>query len=176
MDFSVPSALPLPEEVPDFFSGYVAKASRSANLFARLSEQACELQDLLDIPDLKRSYRYDHRKWSVHEVLGHLVDAERIFSYRALRIGRGDRTPLPGFDENDYVTAAGSAGVPFAELLEEFQTVRRATILLLRHLPDEAWTRMGVSSGKPISTRTLAFVIVGHVEHHMGILRERYGL
>ncbi len=107
-------------------------------------------------------------------MLGHLIDTERIFAYRALRIARADATPLPGFEENAYVASAHSEAVPWDELVEEFETVRAATILLIKHFPEDAWLRMGTSSGQPISVRALTHVMIGHVEHHLDILRDRY--
>lgn len=167
--------VPPAEEVPEFFRGYVSKATAFPDPAGKLAAQKHELLGLLQsLPAPKRSYRYAERKWSIAEVLGHLIDAERIFAYRALRIGRGDQTPLSPFEENSYVAAADSSSVPWESLLDEFAAVRESTILLLRNLPAKAWTNMGISSGKPVSVRALAFVMVGHVEHHASILRERY--
>lgn len=167
--------LPPPDEIPEFFRGYVSKAVSYPDPVARLVAQKQELLGLFQsIPAAKRSHRYAEGKWSVAEMLGHLIDAERIFAYRALRFGRGDQTPLSPFDENTYAVAADSESVPWESLLDEFAAVRNSTVLMLGNLPRAAWTNMGISSGQPISVRALAFVMVGHVEHHSGILRERY--
>ncbi len=167
--------LPPDEEVPEFFRGYVSKAIPFPDPVARLVAQKHELLGMLQsLPGAKRSHRYAGGKWTIAEVLGHLIDAERIFAYRALRIGRRDQTPLSPFEENSYVVAADSASVPWESLLDEFASVRDSTILLLRNLPDKAWTNMGIASGRAISVRALAFVMVGHVDHHTGVLRDRY--
>lgn len=167
--------LPPAEEVPEFFRGYVSKATPFPDPAGKLAAQKHELLGLLQsLPAAKRAYRYAEGKWTIAEVLGHLIDAERIFAYRALRIGRGDQTPLSPFEENSYVAAADSSSVPWESLLDEFAAVRDSTVVLFRNLPPAAWANMGISSGKPVSVRALAFVMVGHVEHHASILRERY--
>jgi hypothetical protein len=105
-----------------------------------------------------------------------MCDVERIFSYRALRVGRGDATPLAGFDENAYVPAAASDRRPVAELLDEFEAVRAATLALFRGMPDDAWERGGVANGVPVSLRALLYVTAGHARHHLELLRVRYRL
>jgi uncharacterized damage-inducible protein DinB len=119
---------------------------------------------------------YAPGKWTIKQVLGHITDAERVFSYRALRIARGDKTPLPGFEQDDYVANADFNALSLTELLQEYSAVRRATILLFRHLPAEAWTRMGSASNHDVSVRALAYIIAGHDEHHYRILWERYAI
>ena len=128
------------------------------------------------IPEDRGGFRYGPEKWSIREVLGHLIDAERIFSYRALRVGRGDRTPLASFDENEYVKTAGSDARTIADLVRELRAVREATVLLFESLPDEAWGLRGVASGKDVSLRALAYITAGHARHHLRILRERYAI
>src|SRR6266540_3871806 len=115
------------------------------------------------VPELDALYRYDRGKWSIKEVVGHLTDVERIMAYRALRIGRGDTTPLPGFDENSYVPVARFDDRSLADLVGE-----------LRTFDADAWRRRGTASGKPVSVRALAFMIPGHERHHVEILRTRY--
>ena len=107
-------------------------------------------------------------------MLGHVIDAERIFSYRALRVARADQTPLPAFNQDLYVPAAEADRCDWTELLEEFEHVRMASILLLAHLPEAAWQRTGTASNYPISVRALAYIMVGHVEHHLDILHKHY--
>ncbi|MFO0811049.1 MAG: DinB family protein [Gemmataceae bacterium] len=111
--------------------------------------------------------------WTIKEVVGHLTDAERVFAYRALRFGRGDETPLPGFDENPYVQTGQFNRITLADLVNEFELVRRSTLALFRHLPDEAWSRGGVASDHPVTVRALAAILIGHVRHHMTIVRRR---
>ena len=110
------------------------------------------------------------------EIVGHLSDVERIMAYRALRIARGDTTPLSGFDENAYVPFANSDDRELDELVEEWVAVRQATLALFRTLPPEAWSRRGTANGKPLSARAVAYIIAGHERHHLETLRDRYGL
>jgi len=166
---------PEPGEYSLFFAAYVAKARAFADPVARLGDQLGDVHSrLAPLPEAVQLHRYAPGKWSVKEVLGHLIDAERIFAYRALRIARADATPLAAFEENGYVAAAEIERCPWPELLEEFEHVRQAGILMLRHLPPAAWLRIGTSSGAPLSVRAVAYVMVGHVEHHLEILRQRY--
>ena len=107
-------------------------------------------------------------------MIGHVIDAERVFSYRVMRIARGDETPLPGFDEKAWVPQSGANDRTIADLLAELRTVRAATLVLLRHLPPGSVTRRGIASGNGVTVRALAWIIAGHPMHHLGILRERY--
>jgi hypothetical protein len=121
-------------------------------------------------------HRYAPEKWSVKEVVGHLSDAERVYVYRALRFARSDSTPLPGFDENLYVPAGRFDIRPMAALLDEWRTVRMATLSLFRGLDAAALCGRGVANGSIISVRALAWLAAGHTQHHLGVLRERYGI
>jgi uncharacterized damage-inducible protein DinB len=118
--------------------------------------------------------RYAPGKWSVKEILGHLNDTERIFAYRALRISRGDQTPLAGFEQDDYVRNGPFARHPLEDLIEDYIAVRRATISLFRNLDEAAWTRRGVASENEVTVRALAYMIAGHELHHRRILEEKY--
>ena len=129
---------------------------------------------LATIPEERGDHRYADGKWSIRELLGHIIDTERIFSYRTLRIARGDATPLPGFDQDPYVLASGAPQRTIASLAAELAAVRASTIALLESLPDEAWTRIGSASGHPVSARALAYITAGHAQHHLQILRSRY--
>jgi uncharacterized damage-inducible protein DinB len=131
---------------------------------------------LSPLSDDQALHRYAPGKWSVKEMVGHLADAERIQAYRMLRIGRGDTAPLPGFEEDDYVRAAGSDARPFADLLRDWNAARESTIALVKGMPDEAWERRGTANDATVSARALAYIILGHVEHHLGVLEDRYGL
>jgi uncharacterized damage-inducible protein DinB len=173
-----PLSLPRPgaDESAPSFHGYIDKVP-GEQIGEYLTSQLGEIERLLaPLDDAAARFRYAPQKWSVKEVLGHLCDAERIFAYRLLRIGRADATPLPGFDEDAYVPPAEFDARPIAELVREFKAVRGSTIALVEGLPSEAWQRRGQASGKPISTRALAYIMVGHVTHHLGVLRERYRL
>jgi uncharacterized damage-inducible protein DinB len=131
---------------------------------------------LRSVPDARATWRYAEGKWSIAEVIGHMIDVERIFGYRALRFARADATPIEGFDENAYVAPGEFNRRTLADLADELEAVRRSTLAFLRGIPPAAWTRVGTANGKPISVRALVYVIAGHEDHHLGTLRERYGL
>ncbi len=167
---------PEPGEIPPHFVGYVSKVTESdpvAVLASQIDVTTGLLRGLSEADALKR---YAPGKWSVKEVVGHLADTERIMAYRALRIARGDETPLPGFDEKAYVPPAKFDARPLAELVADFRTVRTATLGLFKSFDGDAWRRRGTASGKPISVRALGYVIPGHERHHVEVLKTRYGL
>jgi uncharacterized damage-inducible protein DinB len=140
-----------------------------------LETQLREMRRLLDpLSEKQADFRYAPGKWSIKEVIGHVNDAERIFSVRLLRIARGDETPLPGFEQDDYIKTANSSAQKLAALLEEFTAIRRATITLVRSLDTPAWLRRGTASGNPVTALAQAFIIAGHALHHQGILEKRY--
>ena len=158
-----------------FYAGYVQLVTEEP--VAALEAQARATQALLaGLSDAQAGHRYAEGKWTVRDVTGHMADAERVMSYRAMRIARGDATPLPGFDENAYVTVAGADRRPIAELAADLAAVRNATLALFRGLDAEAWRRRGAANGNPISVRALAHIIAGHERHHVEILRTRYGI
>jgi hypothetical protein len=170
-------APPAPDEYAAFYADYVARVPPGADLLDLLARQREQtLARFAAVTERQGGYRYAPGKWSVKEVLVHLCDAERIMAYRALRIGRGDGTPLPGFDENAYVPLSGADALPLAGLAAEWGDVRRASLSLFLHFPSEAWTRRGTASGLPVSVRALGYIIAGHEHHHLEVLGERYGL
>lgn len=170
-------ALPAPQEYASFYASYVNRIGPGEEILAVLQEQLQSTATLLCRVDESRGgFRYAPDKWSIKEVIGHLTDTERIMSDRALRIGRGDPTPLPGFDENAYVPTMEADARPVADLVAEWSDVRRATLALFRGLPSAAWTRRGVANGSPVSVRALAYIIAGHERHHLETLRNRYGV
>jgi MOSC domain-containing protein YiiM len=124
----------------------------------------------------KAVFRYAPGKWSVTEVIGHLSDAERIFAYRLMRIARGDDTPLPGFDENTYVPGGAFDRRSLPDVLDEWVSVRNATIALVRGMPSEGWSRRGRANDRVVSTRAIVYIMLGHVEHHLAIFADRYGV
>jgi len=147
----------------------------SGDVLATLSRQMAETQALLrSLPASVSTYRYAPGKWSVNEVIGHLIDSERIFAARALIFARADRTPLPGFEQDDYVTNSSFDSYPLGELASELGTVRESTLFLFKHLEEDAWMRRGVANGAEVSVRALAYIIAGHELHHRQILRARY--
>jgi uncharacterized damage-inducible protein DinB len=166
---------PETNEYGAFFAGYIGKAHSIDDPIAALEIQLDDaLMTLGPLHAEKQLHRYAPGKWSLKELVNHITDAERIFSYRAMRVARNDKTPLAKFDENLYVASAEADRVEWSSLLDEFEQVRNSSIQLLRHLPDAAWTRIGVASDAPISVRAMVLVMYGHVAHHMEIVRERY--
>ena len=167
---------PAAGEFIPYYGTYISRVP-AGNLTAILTAQRAATQRLLTpLDDARALHRYAPGKWSVKDVVGHLADAERVFSYRALRFARGDAAPLAGFDENTYVPAGGFDRRPFASILEEFSAVRGATIALFGSLDEQAWTRQGTANAAAISVRALGWIIAGHEIHHVAILRERYGV
>lgn len=167
---------PAESEYAPFYAGYVASVPEG-DIIELLRANGAELDALLRaVPEEQGGHRYGDGKWTVREVVGHMIDAERIFAYRLLRIGRGDKTPLPGFEESAYVVSSGSDARMMAALVHELELVRASTVALLESLPADAWTRLGTASGQAVSTRALAWITAGHAMHHVKILRERYGL
>jgi hypothetical protein len=140
-----------------------------------LETQLREMKQLLEpLTDGQGDFRYAPGKWSIKESLGHVNDAERVFAYRILRIARGDQTPLPGFEQDDYVKIANASTRKLSDLLEEFTAIRRASIELIRSLDDPSWLRRGTASGKEVSVLAIAFIIAGHAFHHRAIFEEKY--
>ncbi|HEX4956345.1 MAG TPA: DinB family protein [Thermoanaerobaculia bacterium] len=167
---------PREDEYADFYAPYLALVPGD-DAMVELARQIDDLRSLADATPAERGgYRYAEGKWSVREVLGHLIDAERIFSYRALRFSRGDTTPLPGFDENLYVAASDYDRATLSQLAEELVALRRSNLALLDRLSPEACQRVGTANGRTVSVRALAFIMAGHVRHHLGVLAERYGV
>ncbi len=161
-------------EYAEYFGKYVSLVP-DGEIVATLGRQLESTLTLLrSLTEAQGALRYAPGKWSVKELIGHLIDAERIFTYRALRFARHDATPLSGFDENHYVAHADFDARTLADLTDEFESVRRSTICLFKHLAEPAWLRRGVSNQHEISVRALAWITAGHELHHLGILRSRY--
>ena len=159
-----------PNSMPAIFN-----APRHVDVFAALSQQIEDLNTALgSLTDEQALFRDAPGEWSIKEVIGHLNDGERVFSYRLLRISRNDATPLPGFEQNDFVREAGFDAHPFKDILQEFEHLRRANLLAIRNLTDEALLRLGTASGYPVSARALIHIMVGHVDHHLASLHEKY--
>ena len=162
------------DEYAPYYERYVSQVP-DGEIVALLERQAAEAPAFLrGLSPETAEHRYAPGKWSVKEVVGHLSDAERIFAYRALRIARGDATPLPGFDENPYVEAGGFGARSMESLAGEWDDVRRATLSLFRSLGAEAMARRGTASGYEVSVRALAYIIAGHTAHHLENVRTRY--
>ena len=169
----LPIAKPAAAEYASYYSRYVDLVGGSdilGTLAAQITATMSELRAVSDVDSLRR---YADGKWSVREVLGHMIDTERIFAYRALRFARNDGTSLPGFEQDGYIPAAQFDRIPWATLLDEFEAVRRSNLFMFRGLSEAAWRRQGVASENAVSVRALAYVIAGHELHHMRILREK---
>ncbi len=161
-------------EYAAYFGKYISLVPDD-NIITTLSDQLdSSLKFLRGLDESQGELRYAPDKWSIKEVVGHLIDAERIFAYRALRFARNDRTPLPGFDENSFVSNAGFGARQLSDLVDEFGVVRKANLYMFGNLEGEAWLRRGKSNENEISVRALAYITAGHELHHMGIIRSRY--
>jgi hypothetical protein len=166
---------PAADEYPPAVADYVARVAGHEDVLQVLTSQLDQVVTRIRaIPETQGAYRYAPGKWSIKDVVGHLSDTERVFAYRALRIGRGDTTPLPSFDDQTYVLEMRADDRALADLAEEWSHVRQATIALFRGLPAAAWGRRGVANDQPISVRALAYIIAGHVRHHLETLGARY--
>ncbi len=165
---------PPDEEHAPYYTRYVALVPEG-DLIALLADQIRETSAVLRAaPPDRHDFAYAPDKWTVKDVVAHMADTERIFAYRALRIARGDKTPIPGFEQDDYVRNAAFDDYPLADLAAEFEHVRRANILLFGHLSGEAWLRRGRANDSEVSVRALAYIIAGHAAHHARVLSERY--
>lgn len=165
---------PAPDEYAPFYAKYVERVPEG-NLPRLLQAQTDDTLNLLtSITEEQSLNRYASDKWSIKELLGHIIDAERVFSYRALRIARGDGTPLAGFDQEPYVENGAFDRRAWRDLIDEYSAVRQSTLLLLQSFDDAAWERRGTASQTQVSVRALGYIIAGHDRHHIAILRERY--
>ncbi len=175
-DCKAMTARPSDAEYAPHFSRYVALVPEPDALWV-LHTQIGEITRLASaVPLEHESFRYAPDKWTIREVFGHLVDCERVFGYRAFCIGRGEQAPLPAFDENTYVAESRYNDSRLNDLVEEFTLTRNANLKCFGHLTDIEWKRQGTASSKPISVRALAFIMAGHVRHHINGLQEHYGV
>jgi DinB superfamily len=167
-------ARPEPGEYAPYYDRYISLVPGS-DILATLDAQRRDTMTLLCGRDeADGDFRYAPGKWSAKELLGHVCDTERIFAYRALRIARGDQTPMEGFEQDDYVRNGPFAQAPLPELIDDYIAVRHATLALFRNLNEPAWTRRGVANKNDVSVRALAYIIAGHELHHRKILEEKY--
>ena len=167
-------ARPVPSDYPVFYESYIKLVSEE-DLSETMRSSLEEMVDFLDsiTPD-KADYRYAEDKWSVKELLQHMIDTERIFSYRALCIARGEHQSLPGFDEKVYAKNADVSDKSLKELKEEMLTVRESVYMMFRGFNDEMLSRVGISNNKQVSVNAIGYMIIGHARHHFNILKERY--
>ena len=166
---------PEPGEYPAYSQMYIDTV-QGADILNAFSEQLETTLNLLAKIDdqVAGTFAYAPGKWTIKQILGHIIDAERIFAYRALRIARNDSTPLAGFEQDDYVPFAGSNERSMASLLDEFKVVRLSTIALFGNIPQDAWLRKGTANDHAVTVRGIAFQVAGHEAHHARILREKY--
>lgn len=170
----IAASKPALSEVPAFYHGYIAQAVGD-DIVPALTIAGERMRAVLGpLPSDLHEYRYAPGKWSVKEVVQHVIDGERVFAYRALRFARNDATELPGFEENDYVPASHADRRTLADLLAEHDAVRKATIALFNSFPAEAMARSGSANGQRVSVRGLGWIIAGHAMHHLRVLQERY--
>jgi DinB superfamily len=165
---------PQPGENAPYYDRYISLVPGN-DVLAAFDEQRRQMLLLLSgRPESDGDLRYAPDKWTLKEVLGHLNDTERIMTYRALRISRGDKTPIEGYEQDDYVRNSPLSRHPLSDLIEDYIAVRRATISLFRNLDEEAWVRRGTANNNEITVRALAYLIAGHELHHRKILEEKY--
>jgi hypothetical protein len=161
-------------EYPPYAEVYVSLVP-DGDIVATLGKQLEDTLALIkSIPETRGGWRYAEGKWSIKELIGHVIDCERVFAYRALRFARGDATPLSGFEQDDYVRSASFDKRSLSDLANEYEHVRRATISLFANLAESAWNLRGAANNNEISVRGLAFMVAGHERHHVAILRTRY--
>jgi uncharacterized damage-inducible protein DinB len=165
---------PTLQEHDPAFSRYIARVPEGhlIELFQLQTQNTHRFYEKLS--EEKANYSYAPGKWSLKEVLGHIMDFERVFAYRTLCIARGEEQVLPGYDENDYARSSGYDRIPLSRLLQHYAHLRAATILLLEQIPENAWLRTGTVNQKSISLRALAYIMPGHELHHMNVIAERY--
>jgi uncharacterized damage-inducible protein DinB len=167
---------PAGDECSDYHRPYAA-APPDGDIVETLAAEGRSLAARLrSVPAAREPFRYAPGKWSIREVVGHIVDTERVFAYRAAAFGRGDPAPLPNMDQDAWALASNAADRPLRDLVEEFEAVRASTVALFRGLPAAAWDRRGSASGREVTVRALAWITAGHAMHHDGVLVREYGV
>jgi uncharacterized damage-inducible protein DinB len=167
---------PASDEYGAYYANYINKVPEG-DILVLLAQQIDSLCLMLaGLSDEQANYRFGPNEWSIKEVVGHMNDAERVFAYRTLRFSRGDETPLPGFDQDIYVKESNYSQRSLADLLQEFELLRRANLLVFKNLSPEAYLRRGTASNYPFTVRALLYIMVGHVNHHVGSLRTDYSI
>ena len=167
---------PVAGDYADYFQGYLDRVP-DGDVMTHLATQGFRMQEMLSgATEAQSNYCYAPAKWSVKRLVLHIADGERMFCYRAMCLARGDQQPLPGFDENAYAENDGSKDRTLASIVEEYVSVRAATLTLFGGFDKQAWSRRGVANGNPVTTASLPWIITGHDMHHFAVLQERYGL
>lgn len=162
-------------EFAPFYAGYVGKVPGSGPE-PLMMQQIDELERLRALPEDRANHAYAAGKWTVKELIGHIADAERVFSYRLVRIARGDKTPLSGFDENTWAKAAPHRKRRLTEVIDEMIAIRRATLALVGSLDQSTISNVGLANNNSVSARAICWIIAGHTQHHLDILRDKYGI
>lgn len=166
---------PNPDEFAPFYAGYINKAAETGDVLQTLAQlKNSTFEFFATLPDDKADYAYAEGKWTIKQVLSHMIDAERVFAFRVLCFSRSDNTPLPGFDENAYVDQTDLSGRTLYDLTVEFKTLREANLFLFRSVTDEQSLYKGMANGKLVSVRALLYITAGHELHHINIIKERY--
>ena len=168
--------MPRPDlsRIPNWFHNYVNQVPEDDLMQAMKKQSSLFFHFFDNIPLAKRDYRYAEGKWTIKEMLQHIIDAERVFAYRGLCIARQDKNSLPGFDENEYAANAKTERRDWDEMIEEFKAVRRSSEILFGSFDEEQLETAGTANNNPIYVLAIGFVLVGHVNHHLKILKERY--
>lgn len=162
------------EECNEFYHGYLSQVPEG-DILELLEGQRSRMKEMfIGISEGKSEYRYAPEKWSIKEMIGHLADAERVLGYRVLRFVRNDATPIPGFEQDDYVASGRFGARDFSDIAEEFDLLRRGNLVLFSSFTDEDFGKVGTASGFPFSVRSLVHIIAGHCTHHRKVLSERY--
>lgn len=165
---------PFTNEYAPFYEGYIKLVS-GQNIIRKLKNQLNEIDDFLaEIPVEKHEYAYEEGKWTVKQVIAHLIDTERIMAYRAMRFSRNDFTALPGFDQDSYVTNTNLEKISYNDLVDELLIMRQANLYFFKSLTEEDYKKKGIANENQVSVGALLFIMAGHVEHHFNILKERY--
>ena len=161
-------------EYAPYYEGYISLVANT-DIRATLAGQPAELRKVFsELAEEKGTFTYETGKWSIKELLGHIIDGERMFAYRAFRISRGDKTPIEGFEQKDYIENARSNERSFADLLDEFELLRVANLLMFDHMTETDLLRSGSANNVEITVRSIGYIMAGHVVHHVNILNERY--
>jgi uncharacterized damage-inducible protein DinB len=165
---------PESEEFPEYYKSYIDLVE-NANIIKEMNNQVMDIQALIsEIPEEKENYAYAEGKWTIKEILGHIIDSERIFAYRAMRFARRDKTALPGYDENMFAANANFNKQSLYSLAHEFAIVREANLTLFKTFDEETFDLIGNANGKDVSVRAILYMIVGHATHHMNVIKTRY--
>jgi hypothetical protein len=165
---------PEPSEYAPYYGTYINRVPEGDICQILESQLARTLALLTKVGEARAGNRYAPEKWSIREVIGHVIDAERIFAYRALCFARSERIPLPGFDQDSYVQAAGFESRTLKDLSTEFELVRKSNVILFQSFTEKVWERRGVANSAEVTVRSIPYIIAGHELHHVGILKERY--